>query len=77
MLPLVCFAALFALLPVCGQADTVEFIRGGSVNGAIIVQGGKLTIRAEFAQGGVLESVVERRFVSSIEFNDKIGRAHV
>jgi hypothetical protein len=71
MLPLVLLTAVLALLPPLAQADTVEFIRGGTVNAVVTMQSDKVTIRAQFAEGGSRETIVERRFVSSIEFNDK------
>ena len=66
---------LLLVLPLGGFADTVEFIRGGTVNATVTYQSDKFTIQAVFADGGKREIVVERKFVASIEINDKASNA--
>jgi len=65
------FLLLLIALPLAALGDTVEFIRGGTVNGTVVYQNEKFTIQAVFEQGGKREIVIERKFVASIEINDK------
>lgn len=65
----VLFIVSFLLLPFSACADTVEFIRGGKVNGAVTLKDDKFVIQADFAEGGKREITVERRFVSSVEIS--------
>ena len=62
---------LLAFVPFAMFADTVEFIRGGTVNGTVTLEADKFTIQATFAQGGKREIVVERRYIATVEINDK------